>query len=228
MELANMSIGILRMKHKTVLIDHALRIHPVEGDAQKVRTYWLQRLLEGSNVLHMLAYLKACKPLPEEHPLTNYERNATKEIRYDGIAEIKQKLNVMRTGMPEKLRIAINNHTKDIWECNEVMSINACYHWLAEHGEMFYFEGIRTPLPRPILPNSSLELEITVVPPTQPGLYQLQLTMVHEGVGWFEEGGFTATKHPITIESWLPASTSRVLEEFTYGQIIWHGQESVV
>jgi hypothetical protein len=219
-EILNLELQTLRNKHKAVLIEHALRIFPVDGDDQKIRSYWLQRLLDGQYIQHMLAHLKAGEPIPKEQTHGYHDSMERSTVVYTGTALIKQKLPVLRAGIPEKIRIAISNHTTDTWLNNETMPISACYHWLSYSGEMFEFEGMRTPLPEPIAPNSSLELDLSVIPPDRPGRYQLQLTLLHENVCWFEERGFTANAYPVDIEWNLPVSTSRVLKEFAYWQSV--------
>jgi len=223
----NIDIDALRRKHKTELVERALSIYQPEGDPQQVRSFWLERLLEGQDVRQMLEHLKAGEPLPEGLAVPVAEERGDEEARYAGTAAMKQRLEVLRAGMPEKLRIAISNQSAAVWENSEATPINACYHWLDAHGEIVQFDGVRTPLPEPIAPNGSLELELNVIPPSQPGRYQLQITLVHEGVCWFEEQGFTATAYPVDIEWCLPASTTRVLEEFAYGQDVWAQQEAL-
>ena len=52
---------------------------------------------------------------------------------------------------------------------------------------MVVFEGWRTKLPEGgIPPGGSAEVEIAILPPPQPGLHRLHLTLVEEGVGWLD------------------------------------------
>lgn len=222
----NIDIDALRRKHKTELVERALSVYQPEGDTQQVKSFWLERLLQGQDLRQMLDHLKAGEPLPEGLAPPAEKEQGGEEERYAGTAAMRQRLEVLRAGMPEKLRIAISNRSAATWENTEATAINACYHWLDEHGEVVQFDGVRTPLPEPIAPSVSLEFELNVIPPSQPGRYQLQLTLVHEGVCWFEEQGFTATAHPVDIEWCLPASTTRVLEEFAYGRDVWAQQEA--
>lgn len=222
----NLDITSLRRKHKAELVEHALRIYPVATDAQKVSSFWLERLLKGESVKRMLDHLRTGEVLPESFTSPEAEDHGSEELRYAGTAVMKQQLGELRAGMPEKLRIAISNHTTSTWENSESTPINACYHWLDEHGDIVHFDGVRTPLPGAVEPGESLEIDLYVIPPSQAGRYQLQLTLVHEGVCWFEEQGFNATANLVDVEWCLPASTSRVLEEFAYRQDIWAQQEA--
>jgi hypothetical protein len=78
------------------------------------------------------------------------------------------------------------------------------------------FESMRTPLPQPIEPGQTAELALQVLPPNQPGEHSLMLTLVQEGVGWFEEQGFAAPVYDIPVDWNLPKSTRRVLEEMSH------------
>lgn len=216
-----LDITSLRRKHKAELVKHALRIYPVETDVEKVGSFWLERLLNGDSVKRMLDYLRTGEVFPEPPTPREAEHYGSEKLRYAGTAVIKQLLGGLRAGMPEKLRIAISNHMTSTWENSESTPINASYHWLNEQGDIVHFDGVRTPLPGVVGPGESLEIDLNVIPPSQAGRYQLQLTLVHEGVCWFEEQGFTMTTYPVDVEWCLPASTNRVLEEFAYGQDLW-------
>jgi hypothetical protein len=62
------------------------------------------------------------------------------------------------------------------------------YHWIAaETRRRAVFEGIRTWLFPDLQPNASGQYSMTVVAPPHPGDYILQVTMVQEGICWFED-----------------------------------------
>ncbi len=63
------------------------------------------------------------------------------------------------------------------------------YKWqlTARSPAMNHQEGIRTSLPRMLAPAETLTCRIEVLPPPIAGEFQLTITLVQEGVGWFDE-----------------------------------------
>ncbi len=81
-----------------------------------------------------------------------------------------------------------------------VNQVSISYHWLAANGDKVVgFEGHRTPLPRDIAPGDSLTADNVVVTTPDAGAYRLQLTLVHEGVTWFEQQGANTQVVPVTV-----------------------------
>ncbi|MBI3301117.1 MAG: hypothetical protein HYZ72_03430 [Deltaproteobacteria bacterium] len=70
---------------------------------------------------------------------------------------------------------------------------------LAQGGKVVVFDGIRTPLPYALPPGESASLHANIQAPAQAGNFTLRLTMVKEGVGWFEERGGQPLDIPVTV-----------------------------
>lgn len=64
---------------------------------------------------------------------------------------------------------------------------------------MVVFEGIRTSLPRDLPPGETAALSATIQGPPQEGKFILRLTMVQEGVAWFEKFGGQPLDLPVTV-----------------------------
>lgn len=62
--------------------------------------------------------------------------------------------------------------------------VHISYRWVAGSTSD---EGDRTRLPQSIAPKSSLECYLGVRAPAKPGAYELQVTLVQEGVAWFDD-----------------------------------------
>ena len=52
---------------------------------------------------------------------------------------------------------------------------------------MVMYEGVRTALKPMVLRRMTKKVHMNIVCPEQPGVYQLEITMVQEGVFWFEK-----------------------------------------
>jgi hypothetical protein len=60
-------------------------------------------------------------------------------------------------------------------------------------------DGLRTPLPATLPPKGSLDVTLIVAPPDAGGCYTLVLTLVQEGIGWFDDADATSA-HRTTVE----------------------------
>ena len=66
--------------------------------------------------------------------------------------------------------------------------VQLSYHWLhAGTNEIAIFEGLRTGILPPLDPSQSGSIEMVVQSPPEPGSYVLHLTMVQEGIFWFDQ-----------------------------------------
>jgi hypothetical protein len=65
--------------------------------------------------------------------------------------------------------------------------IHLSYHWFDADGNVAIFEGLRTQFVPPLDPGSSGIYELKIAPPPDPGEYRLRITLVQEGVRWFDE-----------------------------------------
>jgi hypothetical protein len=102
-------------------------------------------------------------------------------------------------------RVALNvnvlNKGSLAWKGDVFRPVSLSYHWLDTHGEMVVFDGERSPLPAEgILAGQALATSMTVLAPPSPGDYRLVLTLVQEGVSWFEDIGFEAASCAIVVE----------------------------
>jgi hypothetical protein len=106
------------------------------------------------------------------------------------------------------------SYSNFIWATNSKASINRAnnpvtfsYRWLNSKGEFEVREGEQTRIPWSIFYNYKLFYNIwnnvginaTIKAPDRPGDYILRLTMVQEGVGWFDEKGAKPKDIPVTV-----------------------------
>ena len=75
------------------------------------------------------------------------------------------------------------------------------YHWLPPEGkEPIVWDGARTPLPHDIGPGESISIDnIHIVAPKDTGSFRLQLTLLNEGVTWFDAHGGSTIIVPVTV-----------------------------
>lgn len=61
------------------------------------------------------------------------------------------------------------------------------YHWRKHSGELVVWDGIRTPLPLVMHKGDEVEVLVMVQAPSEPGAYLLEISMVREGVTWYDD-----------------------------------------
>jgi len=95
------------------------------------------------------------------------------------------------------------NRSAHPWTAEGSAGVNLAYHWLDESGAVLEKDGLRTPLPRPVVPGVPIEVRQKVIAPKTPGRYILELDPVFETVAWFgEKNGGKTQRLPVEV---LPA-----------------------
>lgn len=96
-----------------------------------------------------------------------------------------------KAGSLFELSVSIANESKEIWYGYGQNPVYLSYHWTRTDGDILIYDGIRTKLIKPeLLPSHATGQQISIIAPNVPGKYRLVLTMVQEGVCWFEKKGF--------------------------------------
>jgi hypothetical protein len=122
---------------------------------------------------------------------SKYERPSVIVNSVDGSLSIVNPIEYLSPGREKEFVVSINNTSSEKWVGDTYNPINASYHWLSLAGEAHVFDGYRTRLPESgIMPGNSISLNVRVLAPEERGCYTLVLTLVQEGVCWFERRGF--------------------------------------
>lgn len=107
-----------------------------------------------------------------------------------------------------KQSVELQNTSENDWPSFYLTPLCLSYHWLNMVGEVVELNGLRTPLPFGRLEaGKSVQMEIAVKAPGQPGRYKLQVLPVMENLAWFDALGFSPSELDIEVVS--PSSTSR-------------------
>lgn len=119
-----------------------------------------------------------------------------------GVLQVLTSLSTMMAGTQTKMGVEIINHSEQAWLGDIFRPINLSYHWLKSTGEGLIFDGLRTPLQKGgIGPGEKLVSEVLVNAPSDAGTYALVLTLVQEGVCWFETVGFEPARLKIEVRN---------------------------
>ena len=70
------------------------------------------------------------------------------------------------------------------------------YHWLDDFGKILLFEGMRTPFGRPVRPGETATRRVRAAPAPEKAAV-LRVTIVQEGVAWFDNDGVYIDLAPV-------------------------------
>jgi GT2 family glycosyltransferase len=79
-------------------------------------------------------------------------------------------------------------------------SVRLSYHWCDDSGNVVQWEGERAPLPCDLEPQNSANAEMRIFAPFAPGNYTLEITLVQEGIAWFDQKGSAPVRMPVRVE----------------------------
>jgi hypothetical protein len=104
-------------------------------------------------------------------------------------------LDEPRAGALVSARAEVENAGTATWGADVCCS----YHWLDGLGNPIVWDGIRTPLPRPVAPAERITLRIAIRAPIPPGSYRLALDLVAEHRAWFGEIGPAGPEEELVV-----------------------------
>jgi SAM-dependent methyltransferase len=131
----------------------------------------------------------AARDLPERRVTSAFD---VRYQTYDGPTRV-------HAGAQFRATLEILNAGWDEWRSDGDTPVRVSYHWLTRAGEITEFDGLRSPLPRPIGPGDTCHAFVAVTAPADPGDYVLALDLVKEGVSWFSEAGMPWYTVPINV-----------------------------
>lgn len=86
-----------------------------------------------------------------------------------------------------ELTIEVSNHSDQPWTSEGPNPIYISYHWLDDDWNMVVWEGKRTALPLGgVKSGGASQIKVNIDKPSNTGRYNLVLTLVREGMSWFE------------------------------------------
>ena len=115
-------------------------------------------------------------------------------------------LDEPRAGALVSARAEVENAGTATWQ----EDVSCSYHWLDALGNPIVWDGIRTPLGRPVEPGDRLTLRIGGRTPIPPGSYRFALDLVAEHRAWFGEIGLAGPEEELEV---TPRVTAERLED---------------
>lgn len=113
------------------------------------------------------------------------------------------KTGVERLGVNDlvEVSVSLSNDSQEVWLGYGDHPILLSYHWKRQDGSYVVYDGLRTKLRMwELAAGAVVEEKILVQAPNERGAHQLILTVVQEGVGWFEDKGFSSVSFEVMID----------------------------
>ena len=169
-----MDIISLKRKHKKRLVESTFRIYQASNHSSLDVNFWTDKLIEGYNFKTFLTEVK------------NGEIEFNNTIPIGEIRIVDETLEFY-AGLTNTITIDIKNNTLESWITSPEKPINASYHLYNADGSLYDYDGLRTPIH--VDASTSKACKIKVKMPSVPGVFNIALTLVHEGVAWMEDMG---------------------------------------
>lgn len=120
---------------------------------------------------------------------------------YSGKIEVAYFPETVRSKEEFSIKVNIINSSGRNWYGSTDNPVLVSYHWRREGGDVIEFDGVRSEiLGGMIISKTSVSQEIRVLAPVDTGRLILEVTLVHEGVSWFESKRFVSSKVEIMIQ----------------------------
>lgn len=95
------------------------------------------------------------------------------------------------TGSLFEISVRVTKESKETWHGYGDHPFFLSYHWTRNGSDFLIYKGIRTELIKPeVTHGETFEQRIRIEAPNKRGKFKLVLTLVQEGVCWFEDRGF--------------------------------------
>jgi SAM-dependent methyltransferase len=104
--------------------------------------------------------------------------------------------NPVSVGQTAPVRARVTNLSDRTWPAGRLIRLGN--HWLRDGAPVRWNDG-RTDLPHDLAPGASVELELPVLAPDEPGTYDLELDVVQEAVTWWAEVGSVPVRTDVAV-----------------------------
>jgi hypothetical protein len=113
---------------------------------------------------------------------------------------IKESVHSVMSGDLFEIHVGLSNESQERWHGYGDKPVLLSYHWKNQDGSYLVYDGVRTELQNgDLAPGSTVDESLRVIAPSEKGTYQLILTVVQEGVCWFEDKGFICATCSVAV-----------------------------
>ncbi len=150
--------------------------------------------------------------------IEEYDRERVKPVKPQELYLVEyvdyQVPTLMYMGSQYSMKVTLRNTSPEVWNGRNragLRTISLAYHWLDRFNNIYQFLGVGTVLPRDVAPGETITVESPILPPPEPGIFNLELDVSGMGKGWFSRHGCTGPR--VTVE----VVQTHVVEDSTPG-----------
>ena len=93
----------------------------------------------------------------------------------------------------------VNNSWRTWSSASPETPVFLSYHWRDTRRNVVVYDGVRTPLPRPLEPAGSVRVALRLRTPPARGVHYLEIDLVEEGISWFSAAGVPPGRARIVV-----------------------------
>lgn len=117
-----------------------------------------------------------------------------------GRVVVQTSVQTVKAGELFEIPVSLSNESQEVWHGYGDSPVLLSYHWKKQDGSYLVYDGVRTELQNDELaPGNTVDQKLRVTAPSETGTYQLILTVVQEGVCWFEDKGFMCATLSVAV-----------------------------
>lgn len=165
----------------------------------------------GSQLVSAVAVLQPERPVFTDLGLYVRERLHGPPSSPSPLTEFAQQVKLvqpipwLRVKQMVRLPVTVTNTGKQTWNSRGDHTgrnvVHLAYRWLDQAGNVVIADGHRTALPYDVSPAQTVVLYAIVEAPAQNGDFVLRLTMLQEGVAWFDDHGGAPLDVPVSVQA---------------------------
>ena len=115
------------------------------------------------------------------------------------------------------LAVSVTNISAHAWSREDAGPIRVGNHWLAGRGdEMLIQDDGRASLPDNLAAGETCRLALKITVPPEPGKYQLECDVVHEGLSWFADKGSKTWRGRVQVAGPASLQPLSAADELTF------------
>jgi SAM-dependent methyltransferase len=99
---------------------------------------------------------------------------------------------IVPAGARVEVPVRVANRSRYGWSSEGQLPVRLCYHLYRRRGDerrLVVYEHVRTPLGAALPPRSTRDVRVPVTMPAEPGIYDFEIDLVHDGRSWFAGQG---------------------------------------
>lgn len=150
-----------------------------------------------------IAVLTACDSKPEPESQQSPQSSSAAASQNVFAAQYQADNTTWKVTADSKFSVpvTIKNTSADTWSSQVAKGpVLAAYHWLDSNKKLLVRDGLRTPFATPVAAGSEVKINLNAQAPKEAGTYIMQVSLVQEGVAWFEDRQVRPLELTIQVE----------------------------